>query len=106
MKEGVIGDVHGAAAIEIGGGELRLLQERVALRFAEQFRGFRRRVDETAHVLHEGRIERALKRDPPTIAMSSAGAAAIIENRPTMLKCRRDAAARLRQARIRAHDFA
>src|SRR5947209_3141044 len=38
----------------------------------------------------------------PTTAISSAGAAAMIENRPTMRICRRDAAACLRQARMSA----
>ena len=63
MEERVVGDVHRAAAIEIGRGQLRLLQQRMALRFTEQFCGFSRRVDEATHVLHEGGVQRPVEGD-------------------------------------------
>ena len=62
VKERPVGIEERLAAVEIARGEAGFLQQGAALRLAKQAGGFRRRVDEAAHVLHEGRIERTLER--------------------------------------------
>src|SRR5208283_1650055 len=54
-----------ARLVEIGGGELRLLQKLAALRLAKSLRGLRGLVHETLEIRHEGGGKRALEADRP-----------------------------------------
>ena len=57
-----VGIEHRLAAVEIGRGQLRFLQQPQALVLAKQVGRFRRAADETAHVAHEGRVEQFVER--------------------------------------------
>ena len=62
LEQPAVGVEHRLAAVEIGGGELRFLQQPAALVLAEQVGGLGRAHDEAAHVMHEGGIEHLVER--------------------------------------------